>query len=231
MLFSTIVSLLPVLVAANPHIVLNDQSIIADNAFSDIKVPVQLGVMSKCPDALLCEATFNNVLAQVWDKVDLSLVYIAKFNNSAPDFGLTCLHGPEECAGNVQQLCVNKYATQEQWWNFVQCQNFDGRATIGTPELALKCADVAQVDWRTSGAGNCAGLDGSGKAPEGLELLHKSVRLGQSLQIIKSCTILINSRKVCVHDVIWKECEDGHTVNDFIRQINKEYARLNTIVY
>lgn len=78
MLFSTIVSLLPVLVAANPHIVLNDQSIIADNAFSDIKVPVQLGVMSKCPDALLCEATFNNVLAQVWDKVDLSLVYIAK---------------------------------------------------------------------------------------------------------------------------------------------------------
>jgi len=55
---------------------------------------------------------------------------------------------------------------------------------IGTPKLALKCADVAQVDWKTSGAGNCAGLDGSGKALEGVELLHESVRLGQSLQIV-----------------------------------------------
>lgn len=78
MLFSTVVSLLPALVAAHSHIILNDQSTIADNSLNVIKVPVQLGVMSRCPDALLCEATFNDVLAQVWDKVDLSLVYIAK---------------------------------------------------------------------------------------------------------------------------------------------------------
>ena len=45
---------------------------------SDIKVPIQLGVMSRCPDALLCESTFNDVLSKVIDKVDLSLVYIAK---------------------------------------------------------------------------------------------------------------------------------------------------------
>ena len=46
---------------------------------SDInKVPIQLGVMSRCPDALLCESTFNEVLKRVINKVDLSLVYIAK---------------------------------------------------------------------------------------------------------------------------------------------------------
>ena len=45
---------------------------------SDIKVPIQLGVMSRCPDALLCESTFNEVLSRVIDKIDLSLVYIAK---------------------------------------------------------------------------------------------------------------------------------------------------------
>jgi len=45
---------------------------------SDIKVPVQLGVMSRCPDALLCESTFNEVLSRAIDKVDLSLVYIGK---------------------------------------------------------------------------------------------------------------------------------------------------------
>lgn len=45
---------------------------------SDIKIPVQLGVMSRCPDALLCESIFNEVLSRVIDKVDLSLVYIGK---------------------------------------------------------------------------------------------------------------------------------------------------------
>jgi len=45
----------------------------------DVRVPVQLGVMSRCPDALLCESVFNAVLKEVADKVDLSLVYIAKY--------------------------------------------------------------------------------------------------------------------------------------------------------
>ena len=42
----------------------------------DVKVPVVLGVMSQCPDALICEATFDKVLSQVGDKVDLSLSFI-----------------------------------------------------------------------------------------------------------------------------------------------------------
>ena len=45
---------------------------------SDVKVSIQLGVMSRCPDALLCESIFNEVLSRAIDKVDLSLVYIAK---------------------------------------------------------------------------------------------------------------------------------------------------------
>lgn len=51
-------------------------------AFNDIKVPVQLGVMSRCPDALLCENTFNHVLKKVSERVDLSLIYIAKYELS-----------------------------------------------------------------------------------------------------------------------------------------------------
>lgn len=93
------------------------------------------------------------------------------------------MHGPEECAGNVQQLCVARYSTQGQWWSFIQCQNFGGREGVGKPEVALRCAKVAQIDWETSGAGQCAGLDGSGKGAEGVRLLHDSVRLGQDLNI------------------------------------------------
>ncbi|EKM80293.1 hypothetical protein AGABI1DRAFT_113492 [Agaricus bisporus var. burnettii JB137-S8] len=226
-MYLPLLTLLFVLVSASPHVPLVDQTA-SDRTF-DSRVPVQLGVMSKCPDALLCESTFNEVLGKVGDKMDLSLVYVAKFDESEPDFGgIICKHGAEECAGNVQQLCIAKYASPDQWWNFVQCQNFEGTAQIGKPSVALKCAEAAQIDWNASGAGQCAGEDGSGKEDEGVDLLRKSVRLAHDLEVTKSCTIIINSRRVCVHDGTWKECEGGHTVNDFVRQINDEYDRLNS---
>ncbi|KAF8165355.1 hypothetical protein B0H34DRAFT_234914 [Crassisporium funariophilum] len=191
----------------------------------DIKVPVQLGVMSRCPDALLCESTFNDVLTHVKDKVDLSLIYVAKIDASQPDFGVWCMHGPEECAGNVQQLCVHKYAPFSQWWEFVQCQNYQGRDKIGGSDVALRCARNAGIDWETSGAGQCAGLDGTGKGSEGVALLKESAALGNKMGI--TCTVLISSRPVCIHDGTWKDCENGHTVKDFVRQIEDEYERLN----
>jgi len=193
----------------------------------DIKVPIQLGVMSRCPDALMCESTFNEVLSTVIDKVDLSLVYIAKIDDSEPGFGVSCMHGPEECAGNVQQLCVHKYAPFKNWWEFVTCQNYQGRDNIGEPDVALRCAEIADIDWETSGAGRCAGLDGSGKGSEGVALLKESVLLSKEMNVKKSCTVLINGRAVCVHDGTWKDCERGHRVTDFVEQIEEEYERLN----
>lgn len=45
---------------------------------ADTKVPVLLGVMSACPDALVCESVFNRVLQRVGDKIDLSLTFIGQ---------------------------------------------------------------------------------------------------------------------------------------------------------
>lgn len=50
-----------------------------DPSSNDVKVPVHLGVMSRCPDALYCEKIFDNVLKKVEKIVDLSLIYIAKY--------------------------------------------------------------------------------------------------------------------------------------------------------
>ncbi|KAF9462638.1 hypothetical protein BDZ94DRAFT_1260902 [Collybia nuda] len=194
---------------------------------SDIKVPVQLGVMSRCPDALLCENVFDRVLEKVSERVDLSLIYIAKINASEPYFGVQCLHGPQECAGNVQQLCVAEYEPAIKWWQFIQCQNFQGRTMIGDPGTAMKCAKASGFDWESSDVGHCAGKDGSGRSIEGINLLKQSIAMAEHLHVEKSCTVLINGRKVCIHDGTWKQCEDGHTVNDFVRQINDEYERLN----
>lgn len=75
----------------------------------------------------------------------------------------------------MQELCAQKYAPFDRWWEFVQCQNFQGRYEVGKPETALKCAKAAQLDWENSGVGACAGLDGDGKAEEGVRLLQENV--------------------------------------------------------
>lgn len=45
----------------------------------DVKVPVLLGVMSQCPDAIFCESVFDEVLSRTQDKIDLSLTFIGKY--------------------------------------------------------------------------------------------------------------------------------------------------------
>jgi len=194
------------------------------------RVPVMLGVMSRCPDALLCETLFDKVIPKVAPKIDLSLAYVAKINSSDSEFGVTCPHGRDECAGNVQQLCVAKYTPMRAWWEFVMCQNYQGRDQIGTPDVAFRCARTAKIDWADSGVGRCAGLDGSGTGAEGVLLLQKSIWITNLLGITKSCTIVINAEKVCVHDETWQACENGHEIGDFVRQIEAEYQKLNGMV-
>ena len=94
-------------------------------------------------------------------------------------------------AGNVQQLCVKKYAP-DQWWSFVHCQDYQGKAKIGQPDIALKCAKIAKIDWEESGVGECAGLDGSGRGQEGVELLKESVKVSKTLGI--ECVLRLEPR-------------------------------------
>jgi len=107
-----------------------------------------------------------------------------RIDESQPDFGVWCRHGPVECAGNVQQLCVHKHASFSDWWDFVRCQNSQGKENIGIPEVALKCAKAVGIDWEVGGAGQCAGLDGSGKGSEGVALLKESTILGHQMGIM-----------------------------------------------
>jgi hypothetical protein len=46
---------------------------------SNALVPVTLGVMSRCPDALLCETLFDSVIPRVAEKIELSLAYVATY--------------------------------------------------------------------------------------------------------------------------------------------------------
>ena len=73
----SLLGFLSVAMALAPPLTVQDhfQTAISD----DVKVPVVLGVMSRCPDAILCESVFNRVLQREGDKVAISLSFIAKY--------------------------------------------------------------------------------------------------------------------------------------------------------
>lgn len=93
------------------------------------------------------------------------------------------MHGRGECAGNVQELCAAKHLPLAKWWEYVLCQNYYGRDRVGNSDVALKCATTANFSWEESGVGKCAGVDASGIAEEGVELLKASVNGSQQIGI------------------------------------------------
>lgn len=151
------------------------------------RVDVTIGVMSRCPDALFFENAFARTLERVNQKIDLSLEYIATRNHSAP-FQATCKHGKEECRGNIHQLCImdalkpskagKRYdlgpsAAQRLWWDFVQCENYEGGLKrIGEESLARQCIDAigGMPQWEADGIKECV------EGPKGQELLKASIQ-------------------------------------------------------
>ena len=61
--------------------------------------------------------------------------------------GWTCKHGPQECEGDKQQLCVQKYTEPQQRYNwlysFIMCNNQQGLEEVGTFKTALTCLKVS----------------------------------------------------------------------------------------
>jgi hypothetical protein len=112
-----------------------------------------------------------------------SLTHCNRQNTSDPDFGVTCPHGPGECAANIQQLCVAEHTSKFDWWEFVQCQNYQSQDKIGDPDVALNCAGSVGIDWEKSGVGKCIGMDGSGKGIEGIRLLKENIQMTEKLGI------------------------------------------------
>ena len=173
------------------------------------RVPVTLGVMSRCPDALYCETIFDQVLSAsakqlqasttsttttINSLVDLQLSFIGTINSTV-EGGVACRHGQQECEGNVHELCfmhklrskragkeydLSPSAAQRTWWEYVQCLNYEGTAKIGQVALAKKCANiVGGPKWEGSG-----GIQECVEGKEGTSLLKKSVVQSHKLGIM-----------------------------------------------
>lgn len=205
------------------------------------RVNVTLGVMSRCPDALACEAAFDKVLDRVNAKTRVTMSYIGTYDkhDRKSKYGVECMHGEQECDGNVQQLCVqdaleperagqdydlSPSAAQKKWWNFIQCQNFAGLSKIGDEGLAQRCLKLVEgPSWDKNGIAKCV----HGK--HGRKLLQQSVKASKKDDLVKSCTIEFENGKRCIRDGrVWKDCDlKGHEPRDFIEEIESIWAKKN----
>ncbi|KAG0260623.1 hypothetical protein BG011_001752 [Mortierella polycephala] len=198
-------------------------------AIGKTPVDVTLFVMSRCPDAMMCERTFETVFKiEDLPPVNPLLSYIATINKmtnstssslaSTTTTTVTCKHGPLECAGNIQQLCFKRYFPNYRvWFPFVAAMNSWEPQRIGEPEYARKVAH------RVVGTGHGALLhqvEACANGQEGLDMLIESAQNTIDYGISTSCTVFINNKKRCVVDGgIWRDCPGGHSIADFVQSI------------
>ncbi|KAK9763723.1 hypothetical protein K7432_009357 [Basidiobolus ranarum] len=190
------------------------QSPFGVQTFYPSSVPVDLYVMSKCPDAVRCEEVFGQVLDKVGGIINLNIHYIGEEKEG----NLVCKHGEQECRGNKMQLCAKAlyrwHQTPSVWYRFIQCQNEEYQE-IGSDESLEYCALKKDMSYKR--LRECT--DGS----YGTRLLNQSFTESKKLAVSTSCTMIINQQVRCVHDSTWKECDGGHEVDDFVRDICAVY--------
>ncbi|KAL1843304.1 hypothetical protein VTJ49DRAFT_2121 [Mycothermus thermophilus] len=131
-------------------------------------VPLEAHIMSKCPDAKDClRDLVLPAMQKVHDKVNFTLSFIGK---PTENDGVACMHGPEECLGNIIELCAQHlYPDPKTFLGFTMCLTRD-YAEIPQRELIEDCALEHAIDFER--LNECATKDNSAF---GIKLLRESV--------------------------------------------------------
>jgi len=147
-------------------------------------VKLDFFVMSLCPYAAQCELLWNPVIKGISPIVDLNMNFIASVESN----GFKCMHGPNECQGDIQQLCAHAhYPNNNTWWNFIQCQD---QTQNQIPGNGPRCAQKNGMDNNV--------ITSCMKGSEGNQLMKDSISYTNSKGVHSSCTININDATYCV---------------------------------
>lgn len=212
-----------------------------DDAYSHpTRVPLEAHIMSKCPDAKDClHDMILPAMVNVSHKVDFRLSYIVsthlqhyrypaqqltphKGTATHDDDGVVCKHGPEECLGNIIELCVQKqYPNPKTYLGFTMCMTKEYE-DIPKRELVEDCALEHGVSMQK--INDCATLEGGSN---GVAMLQQSFNRSAEAGVSKSCTVRLNGKVRCVRDDgNWTDCEGGSEASDLVRDVNDEYEAL-----
>ncbi|KAK6539704.1 hypothetical protein TWF694_009907 [Orbilia ellipsospora] len=182
-------------------------------------VDVEMFVMSKCPDARDCVAKLVlPVMAKVYESGIISLrpTFIGTPDDS--NAGMACKHGPDECLGDIIELCAYEIYKPEpqRWLGFINCMGKDYQ-NIPEDGFVKGCAMEYGLDFDK--LEECASSEDKDK---GIDLLRTSAKRAIQLGIHTSCTITIEGKNVCVRDGgMWKGCSGKP--EDLIAQIQRAY--------
>ncbi|CZR63487.1 uncharacterized protein PAC_13384 [Phialocephala subalpina] len=180
-------------------------------------VPLEAHIMSKCPDAKDClKMLVLPTMQRVIDKVNFTLSYIG---TPTDNDGVDCMHGPEECLGNIIELCASQlYPDPKIYLGFTMCMTRDYH-DIPSKSLVEDCALEHGIDFDK--LNECSIADNGGL---GMGLLRDSIRRTKDAGVTKSCTVRLNENIYCVRDGgEWKDCPNGAGVNDLVIAVEKLY--------
>ncbi|KAK4134691.1 hypothetical protein BT67DRAFT_441852 [Trichocladium antarcticum] len=134
------------------------------------RIPLEAHIMSKCPDAKDClDDLVLPAMQKAQDKVNFTLSFIGTPTEN--DDGVACKHGPEECLGNIIELCAQKlYPDPKTYLGFAMCLTRDYEH-IPQRGLIEDCALEHAIDFRS--LNDCATRnDGA----DGMSMLRGSVQ-------------------------------------------------------
>ncbi|KAK4214397.1 hypothetical protein QBC37DRAFT_373028 [Rhypophila decipiens] len=108
-------------------------------------VPLEAHIMSKCGDAKDClKHMVLPAMQRVYDKVNFTLSFIG---TPTENDGVACRHGPEECLGNIIELCAQKlYPDPKTYLGFTMCLTKD-YDMIPQRSLVEDCALEHAIDF------------------------------------------------------------------------------------
>ncbi|PQK10954.1 hypothetical protein BB8028_0002g12720 [Beauveria bassiana] len=179
------------------------------------KVPLEIHIMSKCPDAKSAlQELILPAMQQVHDKVDFRLSFIAHLT---PEDGIKCKHGPPECLGNIIELCARElYPDPKISLGFVMCLTKDYQH-IPERSLVEDCALEHAIDMKK--LNECATRD---DGAHGIDLLRASAQHSDDVNVNISATIRLDNEVYCVHNNRkWDYCPHGSSVNDLVLSVEK----------
>ncbi|BDD55157.1 hypothetical protein MAP00_000704 [Monascus purpureus] len=223
---------------------------------SNVKVPLEVHIMSKCPDARDClQQLVVPAMEKVDDIVDFRLSFIARVSNKSAE--IFCKHGPTECIGDMLILCAANlpFSAGEETGlgiseksltptvrslGFANCL-IDSYERIPERTLVENCALEHGIDFdalnRCASKENVIVSDGDGDGddlPGGLALLRESALRSEALSVQTSCTIRLDKKVWCVRDDgVWRDCAqggEGSKVPVFVEEVERIWREKNQYV-
>lgn len=131
------------------------------------------------------------------------------------DDGVSCKHGPEECLGNIIELCAaHMYPDPKIYLGFTMCMTKQYE-DIPARELVEDCAlehGISMEDLTS-----CTNeADGTLSTKRLQKSFNRTIEAG----VTKSCTIRLDGETRCIRDDgKWTDCEGGHEAKDLVDDV------------